>query len=89
MKSPKVMESYGNVDVINICDLLECLFPGYFDSDAWMKIGFDEEGEAVIKWIADNDAYYYGKPKEDFFIGEAVRECAELGKYLVVVEDMS
>jgi len=85
---PKVMDSYGNVDVINICDLLEFLFPDYFDT-GWMSLSFEEEGAVTRKWMEENDAYYYCKPREDFFVGEAVREAAAAEKYICVVEDMS
>lgn len=76
-----------DVKVINICDLLENLFPGYFDGK--VRPGFDETGEAVIEWCKKNDAHFYARCREDFFMWEGVDEASSAGKTVVVVEDMS
>lgn len=57
--------------------------------DRWLDVSYDEVGEAIRAYIEEFDAHYYARPKEDFFIAEAVRETAELGKGIVVVENLS
>ena len=76
-----------HVNVINICALMEHLWPGYFDGKT--NPGFDETGEAIMKWAEENDAYIYSRPREDFFMFEAIDLALAAGKAAVVVEDMS
>ena len=91
----EVMEerySDGNIPVriINVCTLMEYLWPGYFDDvDKPHNLSYEEEGEAIMNWAAVNNAHVYCRPREDFFMFEAVDETIAKGLRIVVVEDMS
>jgi hypothetical protein len=77
------------IEVVNICDLLEILFPGYWEAGKYKDHTWDVTSKAVIKWCEDNDAHYYGAPRESFSIYTGIREAEAAGKSKVVVEDMS
>ena len=72
------------IKVVNICDLLDRLYPhGHHNVD------YMASGVATKKWCDENDSHYYARPREDFSIGEAVREAIANRKSCVVVEDLS
>ena len=83
------------VKVVNICDLLNHLYPEEYDSTAtatrwgWINMDYEESSAAVISWCDENKSHYYGRPREDFFIFTAVEEAIVEGKDVVVVEDLS
>ena len=72
------------IKVINICHLLSEIF-----GDAWLVASLEETEQAVNAWIEDNDSCYYARPREQFFVGEAIEQAKALGKSSVVVEDLS
>ncbi len=72
------------VRVVNICDLLERLYP-----DGHLGVDGYGERHSVKKWCDENESHYYAAPREDFFIFKAVRESLESSKDVVVVEDLS
>ena len=86
----EVRYSDGNIPVriINVCTLMEHLWPGYFDS-ATFDLTYEEEGTAIMNWASTNNAHIYCRPREDFFLFEAVDETIAKGLRIVVVEDMS
>ena len=77
------------VKVIGICDLMEQLFPGYWDNLNFLKYDYETTSKAVREWCEANNAHYYAQPKEKFWVPIGVGEAIELGKPIVVVEDLS
>ena len=72
------------VRVVNICDLLERLYP-----DGHLGVDGYGERHSVKKWCDENESHYYAAPREDFFMFVAVQETLAEGKDVVVVEDLS
>jgi len=81
----RVMDTYGEVKVINICALLDVILPD------WMRglHDYDEQGAVIVEWAKKNGAYIYSRCREDFHIGSAVTEAIADGKKVVIIEDMS
>ena len=73
------------VRVVNICDLLDHLYP----HKGWIGVDYMTTGVATKEWCDENESHYYAAPREDFFIFKAVREALESSKDVVVVEDLS
>lgn len=80
--SIKIMCHYDGIEVINICDLMAVLDPE-------MNMSYYEASAMVKNWCEENDANYYGKPKANFFVDEAISETKKTGKTKVVIEDLS
>lgn len=78
----KPFENYDGVEVYNICDF-------FSDIDPDMDLSYEEENKAMKKWCKENDALYYGKPKVNFRIDEAVKQARDEGKTKVILEDLS
>jgi len=76
-----------NVDIINVCDLLEHLYPGYFDGECNPE--YEETGRAIQAWAAINGAEIYCRPRESFFMYQAIEQAIKADKTIVIVEDMS
>jgi|TARA_B100001964_G_C14094505_1_gene536359 hypothetical protein len=72
------------VRVVNICDLMDHLYP-----DGWYGVDYMTSGVATKKWCDENESHYYAAPREDFFMFVAVQETLAEGKDVVVVEDLS
>lgn len=54
------------------------------------KNPYSEEGINTLRsWLSDNDVCYYGRPKEDFFISEAIEIAERVGTSSVLVENLS
>lgn len=71
--------------VVNICDLLDILF-----GEDWTKHpSYEEQSKVIVQWCRDSGAHLYSRPKEDFFIHEAIEEARNQSKSVVVVEDLS
>ena len=88
----EVRYSSGNIPVriINVCTLLEHIYPGYFDTmDVESFDPYEEEGIKIMSWAIINNAHIYCRPHEDFFLHEAVDETIAKDLRIVVVEDMS
>ena len=83
------------VKVVNICDLLNHIYPEEYDSTytrprwGWINMDYKETGAAVMLWCDENNSHYYARPREGFFIFKAVQEAIVEGKDVVVVEDLS
>jgi hypothetical protein len=77
------------IEIVNICDLLGILFPGYWDNCNFTKYDYEETRNKVVEWCEANDSHYYARGRENFFIWEACNEAEALGKSKVVVEDLS
>ncbi|MDF2534222.1 MAG: hypothetical protein K0R18_379 [Bacillales bacterium] len=80
-----VMEEIDGVKVVNICRLIEVLFP----VRSWNNPTYKEEGAKLREWLTANDAAYYADVKEDFFIWRGVDLAKKEGKTIVVVENLS
>lgn len=70
------------VQVINFCDWMDK--QGFVVEETWTVINL-----ALESWCSKNNAYYYGRCREEFFIAEAEREAEARGCSWVVVEDLS
>jgi len=79
----------AGVEIVNDCDLMEILFPGYWSQALYANYSWEEMSCAVVKWCMENDAHYYAREKHEFIIYEAVHEAKDAGKSVVVVENMS
>ena len=73
------------VKVVNICDLMDHLYP----HKGWMDVDYKESSEAVMFWCNVNESHYYTAPRENFFMFVAVQEAIAKDKNVVVVEDLS
>jgi hypothetical protein len=65
------------------------IFPGNYIFKKYMDLDYEGFSDWVSEQILMGDTHYYAKPKEDFFMWEAVKEAAALGKHYVIVENMS
>lgn len=74
------------VTVINICKLIDAILPEYWGNP---NITYKDESKAVMDWCEANDAHYYADVREDFWVGHGVSEAKEVGKSIVVTEDLS
>ena len=77
-------KKYGDIAVVNIVDLLDKL-------ESYMQEvnDYDEDSKLMKQWAEQHNAYYYAKPKDMFFMTEAIDETKKNGKNVVIVEDMS
>jgi hypothetical protein len=82
----EIMNTIQGIKIINICDWDEEM---YGDVPYWSDISWDKQIKDMKKWCAENDAVYYGAPKEDFFIWKGIDYAKAQGKSCVVVEDLS
>lgn len=76
------MITTSQVRVVNVCDLIDIF------CDAGVH-GYKDQSNAVIQWCRNSGAHYYARPKENFFIDEAIEEAKNQNKSVVVVEDLS
>ena len=77
----------GAVKVINVCDLMDDLIPGW--SSDLAPGAYSRAGAAVMEWVNANGAHYYAADREDFSKTAAAFEAERAGKRVVVVEDLS
>ncbi len=77
------------IKVINICDVLDAFREENYSGTPCWEIPYEEENKYLDEWVKKNDAHFYARPREDFFLAEAVEEAFKAGKGIVVVEDMS
>lgn len=78
---------YDEVKVVNICEFSEIAFPDFFSNFKLCSEREKQITEAIID--GKEEFYYYGMPKEDFFIYKAIDEAKEKGLSIVIVENMS
>lgn len=81
------IETYGKIKIYNICDVLEAIYPGYFDMQQWPS--YEESGKMVMEWAEANDCSCYSAPRESFCMYEGAEVAIKEGKSGVVVEDLS
>ena len=79
--SDNVWLAQKGIKIVNIVKLLNAIAKGVDDYQA--------ESQIVQKWVAENDAHFYGRPKDGFSMQEAVTEAKNAGKEIVVIEDIS
>lgn len=77
----------GTVKVINVCDLMDVLVPGW--SGEFGAAAYSKAGAAVMAWVNAHGAHYYAADREDFSQTCAAFEAERAGKRVVVVEDLS
>jgi hypothetical protein len=77
----------GEVKVINVCDLMDVLVPGW-SSEFGME-AYRRAGAGVMGWVNEHGAHYYAADREDFSMTKAAFEAERAGKRVVVVEDLS
>ena len=80
---------WSDIKVISICDLMDILYPGYWEKQLYKHITYEESSEWMRKWCETNNAHYYAREKTRFSKNEAEYEARQLGKSIVVVEDLS
>jgi hypothetical protein len=78
-----------DVKIISICDLMDMIFPKYWENERYKHIDYDESSEAMRQWCKTHNAHYYAREKHCFSKVEAIVEAQKLGKSIVVVEDLS
>ena len=80
----------GKFTMINICDLLPVVIPGYWDLD-WNHPDRDyaTSRAKTEAWCKAHGAHYYSRDRENFSQSEAVAEATKLGLDRVVYEDLS
>ena len=66
------------IKIINVDEIVET------DHSTWA-----EQGEQLHNFLRNHNAWYYGKPAEDFSIREALAEAEENGKTILVVDNLS
>lgn len=81
----KTQDTIDGVTVVNICHLMDHLYGG----DIWLSVDYEAQAEDVRGWSLQNDATYYGRSRESFFVREAVDLALFKNKTIVVVEDFS
>lgn len=74
------------IETIGICTLFDNL--GY-TTEQLLKMSYDDECKIVMDWCKENNFHYYGRPREDYFKHEGVKEAIHSGKVGVVLEDLS
>ena len=77
------------VSAVNICDLLDLLYPGYWSARRYLDIDYTVTGPAIDVWCAAHGAYYYAAPRDEFSVSDAVLDAAARGLSVVVLEDLS
>jgi hypothetical protein len=94
LKSETLVTSYFDKEAlgvvgINICDVLEALWPGYWERELFTRLSYEATLEAILAWCKDHGAHYYARPREQFDECEAAQETVDLGLRRVVLEDLS
>lgn len=77
------------VEAVNVCDLLEVLYPGYWEKELYTTITYESSRERIESWCTDHGAIYYARGREEFSLYEAAAEAMERGLTRVVYEDLS
>ena len=78
-----------DIKIVNICDLLEILYPNYWSLGLYKSISYQESSKRILHWCIINNYTYYGAPKERFSESEAQKLAFEGNYEGVVVENMS
>lgn len=80
---------HSAVKVINVCDLMDVLIPGWTEPTEDGAERYRRAGAAVMGWVNAHGAHYYAADREDFSKVAAAFEAERAGKRVVVVEDLS
>ncbi len=70
--------SKQEIKILNVDEVVET------DHSTW-----EEQGQQLHNFLHTNNAWYYGKPAEDFSIHEALAEAEANGKAILVVDNLS
>jgi hypothetical protein len=73
------------IEVLNICTLIDALF----GTDWTTHPPYMEQGAKIMAWCKENNVSYYARPRDMFFMFEAVNLAIKEGHTKVLVEDMS
>lgn len=95
LRTETLVTSYFDRDAlgvvgINVCDLIDLLFPEY-----WGNFGRDPEWNyaavqaRIHAWCVDHGCHYYARGRHEFDTCEAATEAVALGLRRVVLEDLS
>lgn len=79
----------AEVTGIDIVDVLEMLWPGYWERGLYTKLSYDTTRSRIEAWCRDHDAHYYSRPRDSFDDCDAAAEAAAKGLSRVVLEDLS
>jgi hypothetical protein len=83
-------EQIGEVEVINVCTVLEVIFGKDFWSMPFdVRPSYDLQCKAVKAWCEASGADYYCADRENFSLYVARSQAFEKGLHKVVVEDLS
>lgn len=74
-----------NIEVISVTDIVK----EAFGAKDWYLVENDKANAVVRDYIREKDAFYYARPREDFYIAEALRLAREAGKDVVVIDNLS
>ena len=77
------------VQVVGHPDLLDVLFPEYWNTPYEQRPSYETMSDAVFAWCEANNAHYYAADREDFSYISAAFRAEEAGKTVVVAEDLS
>jgi hypothetical protein len=77
------------IAAVNVCDLLDLLYPGYWSARRYMDIDYADSQSVIEEWCSAHGAYYYAAPRDEFSVSDAVLIAADKGLSVVVLEDLS
>ncbi len=71
------------VRLVNVCHLLDHIMEDGTGMDYRARCAMVED------WARSYHSHYYSRPRDKFFISEALQEARDLGKSMVIIEDLS
>ena len=75
------------IEVLGIVTLIDDILG--FTTNELLKMSWQDECDCVMNWCRENNYHYYGKPNDEFFKWEAIKEAEENGCVGVVTENLS
>lgn len=83
----KPMETtHDGIEIFNICDWIDAEFG---DDENHFQIDIEILNERFRQWCEAHRVHYYARPREKFFMFEAIEETREKNFKRVIVEDLS
>jgi len=79
----------NEIKVITKADLLDIIYPGYWDNQGYLKVSYPESNEAVDKWAKDNNYAVYEDWRENFSVSTGIAIAERNNNVGVVVDDLS
>jgi hypothetical protein len=70
LTSPKVYQVVNGITVYTLCDVLEFLYPGYYENQICLTLSYADSTVKVVEWALDNDCSLYEDGREDFSINK-------------------